>query len=583
MYDVLEGWAAASDGLADALVRLAEELLESITVVKPSRANAQPAPYELRNPADVEWSGLLRFRPAAPTTLNWMQTKRLVEAATAWRAWDLPSATHLTDIANGRWAPPTPLGRPSPRAPPSARLVSSSGGGGGGMEWVPPNPSASYAAAAGGEWQPAASPALCADPLNHVGARPSQFCARVEASQMRNNSLIRRSPHARRPEPPPPASSDAAPNGLILPEPLGTSPIARRPPKHSQPWYGDEPLYGVPLQASWGAPASERARVGQLPTHRQRMGPRGNVALVYASEWVAHDPAAADYASGVTASRNSYGTGLAPPSPRGGYGLPDSLASPRNLSLRPPIAQHEHHKPSSSLAGHANLPGNCAPSGAAWLPEGGSISERDRDLREMHAAQAAAANAAAAFGELQELGAMRVAQRGELSERAAYGASSARTASANATAISNFYRQRANLDHMGAPPLSKERPPIGLGLASSAAKHDTAAERTAFAGHALFADTLRRREKLSARTQAGVRGSPRADAPLAVGTLAPPGEASSEGRRRASKAADAREDGISAVEHQYAWMDRELLRQLTGERREKRAFSNPLKASSHVY
>ena len=178
---------------------------------------------------------------------------------------------------------------------------------------------------------------------------------------------------------------------------------------------------------------------------------------------------------------------------------------------------------------------------------------------------------------------MRVAQRGELSERAAYGASSARTASANATAISNFYRQRANLDHMGTPPLSKERPPIGLGLASSAAKHDTAAERTAFAGHALFADTLRRREKLSARAQAGVRGSPRADAPLAVGTLPPPGEASSEGRRRASKAADAREDGISAVEHQYAWMDRELLRQLTGERREKRAFSNPLKASSHVY
>lgn len=97
LYDVLEGWTSEATKIS--LVGLAGELLESVT----TRGSGSGGPFgggrpELRQPEDVEWSGLLRFRDmsAPPTALNWYQARRLVEAAIRWRAYGtMPSPISL--------------------------------------------------------------------------------------------------------------------------------------------------------------------------------------------------------------------------------------------------------------------------------------------------------------------------------------------------------------------------------------------------------------------------------------------------------------------------------------------------------
>ena len=97
LYDVLEGWTSEATKIS--LVGLAGELLESVT----TRGSGSGGPFgggrtELRQPEDVEWSGLLRFRDmsAPPTALNWHQARRLVEAAIRWRAYGtMPSPISL--------------------------------------------------------------------------------------------------------------------------------------------------------------------------------------------------------------------------------------------------------------------------------------------------------------------------------------------------------------------------------------------------------------------------------------------------------------------------------------------------------
>ena len=99
--------------------------------------------------------------------------------------------------------------------------------------------------------------------------------------------------------------------------------------------------------------------------------------------------------------------------------------------------------------------------------------------------------------------------------------------------------------------------PVGLGLASETAAREAVAEqRKAFAPKALFADTLRRREK-GIYGRAGKAGRRRSGGGAAA---VPTGGAAADGGGEAVAAAlDA---SISTIEHQYSQMDRSLLSSL---------------------
>ena len=145
---------------------------------------------------------------------------------------------------------------------------------------------------------------------------------------------------------------------------------------------------------------------------------------------------------------------------------------------------------------------------------------------------------------MEELGAMRVAPRGG--------------------EVGALLSPRGH-GSLAAQVASQRQQPVGLGLAASSAR-EVAAERTYFKGNALFTDTLRRREEMLAkggRAAYKAKGSPRfqdtkglhlapAAAPAAVTPAAP------------DHGSGPLSNSIAAVEHQYAWMDRALLDELTG-------------------
>ena len=112
--------------------------------------------------------------------------------------------------------------------------------------------------------------------------------------------------------------------------------------------------------------------------------------------------------------------------------------------------------------------------------------------------------------------------------------------------------------------------PIGLGLASERVDVGVGAERTAFSGHRLFEDTLRKRERMMAQaaSQAKARTlgqSPRARAHAATAGSAPPPAAADAPPPQQPVPPPPQElqASIATVESQYARMDRELLRHLT--------------------
>lgn len=246
------------------------------------------------------------------------------------------------------------------------------------------------------------------------------------------------------------------------------------------------------------------------PAHR--IGPHSNVALVSASEWVSNsEPTGRPTGSAEMGSPRRHSSRSARQPTTDMLGLPPAVAGEREMG-RPPARVSNGLEESMALGGAA-LP----PMSAEATPRG-----------------------------VSELGAMRVAPPGQtgFSPRARRGGMNTHHHYVDALG-----RQPGSIAAQGAHK-------TGLGLAS--VSKEMAMERTRFAGKALYNDTIRRREDILARAAASVGHSPRSPRHHASGKAgAAPAVAS------ALPPSAALDDSIAQVENAYAWMDKQLMGELT--------------------